>query len=153
MCSCVLGYNLNSDAKTCTQGVYCVMCVTDVYQHTWRICSLRCVRLRPEFWCQDLHSRSFGWLVGWLWFHVSFSDISAIKWRDSCPVSKFGPATWRLRVFLCIRIRTEYWCQDLHSRYLLCYMCTNTPGGYVCSCVLGYSLNSDWNICTRVVYV
>ena len=28
-------------------------------------------------------------LVGWLWFNVTFSDISAIKWRNRCPVSKF----------------------------------------------------------------
>ena len=31
-------------------------------------------------------------IVGWLWFNVTFSDVSAIKWRDSCPVSKFWPA-------------------------------------------------------------
>ena len=27
-----------------------------------------------------------------MWFNVTFSDISSIKWRDSCPVSKFWPA-------------------------------------------------------------
>ena len=30
----------------------------------------------------------YSMLVGWLWFNVTFSDISAIKWRDSCPVLK-----------------------------------------------------------------
>ena len=31
-------------------------------------------------------------LVGWLWFNITFSDISALWWWDSCPVSKFPPA-------------------------------------------------------------
>ena len=39
-------------------------------------------------------------------------------------------------------------------------MCTNTPGGYVCSCVLGYDLNSDartcskgmWSVCNTCTY-
>ena len=39
------------------------------------------------------HSAMLAWLVCWLWFNVTFSYISAIKWRDSCPVSKFRPAT------------------------------------------------------------
>ena len=39
-----------------------------------------------------------------LWFNATFSDVSAIKSRGSCPVSKFRPATghqrhWQLEVF------------------------------------------------------
>ena len=46
------------------------------------------------------------WSIGccWLWFNVTFSIISAIKWQDSCPVYKFWPAAgaklqWQLGVF------------------------------------------------------
>ena len=29
---------------------------------------------------------------GLLWFHITFSDISAINWWDICPVFKYKPA-------------------------------------------------------------
>ena len=101
-CSCVLGYDLNSDAKTCTQGVFMyVVCVTDVYQHTWRLHMFMCVRLRPEFWFQDLHSRCV--------CVVCVTDVYQ--------------HTWWLRVLVVVRIRPEFWCQDLYSRCVLCNVC------------------------------
>ena len=44
-------------------------------------------------------SSRISWLVGWLWFNVTFSDISALWWRDRCSVSKFWPdadVTWKI---------------------------------------------------------
>ena len=37
-------------------------------------------------------------LADWLWFNVTFSDISAIKWRNCncCQISKFRPAVSHL---------------------------------------------------------
>ena len=54
-------------------------------------------------WLPDERIIAADVLVGWLRFNVTFSDISAIKWRDSCPISKFRPAAghptpWAARV-------------------------------------------------------
>ena len=55
--------------------------MTEINVH-WLVRDHLCIEMSshgPCCWC-------------WLWFNVTFSDISAICWRDRCPVSKFLPA-------------------------------------------------------------
>ena len=53
------------------------------------------------FPCYSVTARKIGFLdrhtilVLLLWFNVTFSDISVIKWRDNCPVSHLLPRTQR----------------------------------------------------------
>ena len=66
-----------------------------------RILGIHCNHLPSQppvdFW-------AFNFWFGVLWLYVRLSNISAIQWRDSWPVSKFGPAagqpmSWTDRVY------------------------------------------------------
>ena len=65
----------------------------------WKRIWLYQPELEEYIFCYSVTARKIGFLdrhtilVLLLWFNVTFSNISAIKWPDSCPVSHLLPST------------------------------------------------------------
>ena len=122
-CSCIDGYNLSSNGKSCLDIDECTA------GHGTHNCQQRCTNINGGFSC-DCNS---GYLLN--------SDKRTCSGK---PVNRFGSSHTICMTFLDINecsSNTTNWCDQL---------CINMDGSFRCSCNAGYTLSSNERSCLDI---